>query len=80
LIYAISSHETFLCFASYHSDNVEIIRGEDLSPLENSALRASSCFSFMNLPIPPMGRHHPWNRQILKKADASLKAFEIATL
>jgi hypothetical protein len=33
----------------------------------------------MNLPIPPMGRHHPWNRQILKKADASLKAFEMAT-
>ena len=39
--------EAFLCFASYHSDNVETIIGDDGSPSENLALRASSCFLFM---------------------------------
>jgi hypothetical protein len=53
-----SSLDGFLCLASYHSDNVETIIGDDWLPSENLASRASACFFFI-LAIPPIGQRLP---------------------
>jgi hypothetical protein len=55
---AVSSSDALRCFAPYHFDNVETIKGPDFRP-KNLASMASVCLFFMDLPIPPLGRRSP---------------------
>ena len=66
--------EAFLCFASYHSDNVETIIADDGLPSENLASRAFFCFSFMCLAVPPFGERFPGTAKS-QKGQRSPKGF-----